>query len=1095
VRRLNESFLEFLRNLIISGYNIPLATFFKVLQGVHLQRKSSRRLTWLLLVYLFASLGFAAPSDSFAQKTNPADYSKEPLVVERVAVKVVFENDGTYVQEASARVRIQSQAGVQKYGIVNFFYPSASATMEVGYVRVIKSDGRIVQTPAENFLDMPADVTRQAPYYSDLKVEQAAVKGLEIGDIVEYQYRMRMKTPIDPGQFWYFYDFMRDNIALEETLQISVPRDRYVKVQSPKYPPVATEEGAYRIYTWKTANLERKPEKLGPRTDEPDEPEPPAVQITTFHNWDELGQWFRGLFAPRAAVTPEIQAKADELTRGAKSDAEKIQAIYNFVSTKFRYIGISLGIGRFQPHAAADVLTNDYGDCKDKHTLFAALLAAENIKAYPALIRSSGKIDPDVPSPAQFDHVITALPQGKSFEFLDTTSEVAPLGFLVQPLRDKQALVMPENASAQLVQTPADPPFKSFFTFQADGTLDDSGTLVSKMQMTFRGDAELIYRGAFRQVAQPQWNEFIQRVSAGLGFGGTVSDVTASPPDATEIPFHIEYNYTRKEYSDWENRRISPPFPPYFLPEAPDESEKDPKPIKLGSPVEESHHATLKLPAKADPQLRPPVDLTESFAEYHATYTFSNGVLRVEQRLISKAHEVPPAQFEAYRKFVKAVLNDRNSMIPLFGDSSTSKATDGNTEARTLYEYGRQTWLQHDLSEAARAFQQAVEKDPQYAQAWLDLGRAHYYLGDLDRSVIELKKSIALDPDLQHAYKLMAAEIGHAHHEEEALDLWRELKKANPQDTDALRNIAVVLARRKQYAEAAAELDAALKIKPGDPGLLLQLGRISFKMGDKEKGAGDVLKAAESDSRSFIQNDAAYLMADNNVRLDDALPMAEKAVQDAEHASAQISLDRDLTVDDIHTVVPLTTYWDTLGWVHFRLNHLNLAEKYLLSGWTLTQDPVIADHLGQVYEKEGKIHEAAVAYSRALSATGDPPEGTRTRWNAVRPGGRHHAGEDPNPAALQDLRTVKLGRLATKHVTAEFFLLFAPSPKPVGVKFISGSEELRSVGKALAAAKFDVPFPDSGPVQILRRGILDCEPELPNCLFVFIPPGDVQSVK
>jgi transglutaminase-like putative cysteine protease len=67
---------------------------------------------------------------------------------------------------------------------------------------------------------------------------------------------------------------------------------------------------------------------------------------------------------------------------------------------------------------------SDYGDCKDKHTLFAALLAAEGIKAYPVLIRAEGdtdNVDPDVPSPMQFSHVITAVPQDKGYLFLDTT--------------------------------------------------------------------------------------------------------------------------------------------------------------------------------------------------------------------------------------------------------------------------------------------------------------------------------------------------------------------------------------------------------------------------------------------------------------------------------------------------------------------------------------------------------------------------------------------------------------------------------------------------------------------------------------------------
>ena len=100
---------------------------------------------------------------------------------------------------------------------------------------------------------------------------------------------------------------------------------------------------------------------------------------------------------------------------------------------RFRFVEVPLrgnfpGIGRYQPHSATDVLSNDFGDCKDKHTLFAALLAAENIKAMPVLINSSAKIDPDVPSPAQFDHVITALPQGNGYQFLDTTPEVAPYG-------------------------------------------------------------------------------------------------------------------------------------------------------------------------------------------------------------------------------------------------------------------------------------------------------------------------------------------------------------------------------------------------------------------------------------------------------------------------------------------------------------------------------------------------------------------------------------------------------------------------------------------------------------------------------------------
>ncbi len=90
--------------------------------------------------------------------------------------------------------------------------------------------------------------------------------------------------------------------------------------------------------------------------------------------------------AGRDAVTPAIQAKADSLTANAKTDTEKVCLLYDYVSTHDHYIGIDFGVGRYQPHMAAEVLTNQYDDCKDKHTVLAALLHAEGFKVAAGLI-------------------------------------------------------------------------------------------------------------------------------------------------------------------------------------------------------------------------------------------------------------------------------------------------------------------------------------------------------------------------------------------------------------------------------------------------------------------------------------------------------------------------------------------------------------------------------------------------------------------------------------------------------------------------------------------------------------------------------------
>ena len=60
--------------------------------------------------------------------------------------------------------------------------------------------------------------------------------------------------------------------------------------------------------------------------------------------------------------------------------------IRKYDRSPYTHVGIDLGVGRFQPHAASQVLSNQYGDCKDKDTLLEALLRAKGISVSPALV-------------------------------------------------------------------------------------------------------------------------------------------------------------------------------------------------------------------------------------------------------------------------------------------------------------------------------------------------------------------------------------------------------------------------------------------------------------------------------------------------------------------------------------------------------------------------------------------------------------------------------------------------------------------------------------------------------------------------------------
>src|SRR5260370_36707496 len=93
-----------------------------------------------------------------------------------------------------------------------------------------------------------------------------------------------------------------------------------------------------------------------------------------------------------------------------------------------------------------------------------------------------------------FNHVITAIPRGDSFLFLDTTPEVAPYGVLMQNLRDRKVLVIPSSAHSLLVSTPPDLPFPSGERVRVDSSIDSRGTLDAKVHLEERGDGEIALR-------------------------------------------------------------------------------------------------------------------------------------------------------------------------------------------------------------------------------------------------------------------------------------------------------------------------------------------------------------------------------------------------------------------------------------------------------------------------------------------------------------------------------------------------------------------------------------------------------------------------
>ncbi len=1102
---------------------------------------------------LIAAL-FASPVQAQAPEKKP-NLSEEAAVIEQSLSKASFEADGTSVRESTKRVRIQSDAGVQVFGILSVGYQKAFEEAEIVYVRVYKPDGAIVTTPLDDIQDIEAEITREAPFYSDLREKHIAVKGLGVGDVLEWQTRQRTIKPIAPGHFWCDYEFLKQIIVLDEQFQLSVPRDAYVNVKSPELKPKIHDEGNRRIYEWKRAQLDHQEDEKE-KFQTPFRGPQPDIQVSSFHSWDEVGRWYDSLQRDRIAPSPEVRAKAIELTRNATTEEEKTRILYTYVATQFRYIGVAFGIGRYQPHTAADVLSNSYGDCKDKHTLLASLLQAVGVEAWPALISSRLSADPDVPTPAQFDHVITVLHRGKELVWLDTTAEVGPFGFLLMNLRDKQALVIPPNAPASLMKTPVDPPFASYQKFHMTATLNDDGELKGKVEQEYRGDAEVLFRAAFRRLPQPRWKDLVQNISYSLGYGGTVADVSSSKPDLTTEPFHLSYQYDRKDYSDWKaNKRISPTPSLSDLPDLSEEHEKSGAPLFLGSPIEVLYTTEIRIPKGYKPELPKDVDLTTDLAEYHAKYSLVDDVVKVEQRLRTRKNEISSAQYSAYKDFRRKVSDDESSWIT-FTSASTStenRAADKNeatnnswpklpdTAAAHMYSDGADLMRKNDLRAALDKFEKAAKLDPKLPGVWYFIGTIKISLQQTEQGLDAMRRQTKETPDVPMAYKGFSSYLMWLHRPEEALPVLQQLNKIAPDDRAAPVSLGNCLFILKRYKEASSSFETAAKLNPKSAFIYLMLGKSYLETDDSDKAYSAFAKAVSLDNEySSMRNDAAYSLAEHKIHLHEAQLWAEQAVKNREDDTRNLNGKQ---FDSGHTALmsQLAAYWDTLGWVYFQNGDYKGAEPYLRAAWWMGQGSTEGYHLAQTYEKLDEAKNAAHFYAfSAASPDPLPSAEARTRLYSML---GVHAAESAIASAREELgkmRTIHLAKLPGRKGTAEFLILFTNNgeeglpaqpaksaesdktsedskpinaaqfadpgavshtekpPKPLRpsveqVRFISGSEELHGLEEQLRKTNFEVPFPDHVLTKIVRRGLLNCGAYSKGCDFVLLTADHMRN--
>jgi transglutaminase-like putative cysteine protease len=457
-----------------------------------------------------------------------------PVTVERMVQRFNVNADGSYRQFSETIIRIDAPQAIDSFGVQRIDYASSRETIDSIEARVIQPDGGTVTVPPESIRTQD-EGNSDAKGFSDTKYKVIIFPKVRVGSRLYWKSASTVSSPVFQGQFFNAWT-LSPNVSIDYwEINITFPFGKALYIENRGVDggleASSTEGDHYRF-------IYRHPTSVPPeQVAVAEEDYADLLRVSTFPDVLAVGKAYSESAKPKALVTDRIRALALSVTNGLTDDRQKAKALYRWVSKNIRYVGVWLGTGAYVPHSADEVLSNEYGDCKDHVALLQALLHAVGIDSVPVLINSGSSYT--LPRVGTFtNHVITYLPSLDLY--VDSTAQFAPFGVLPYGDSDKPVILTSLNRLGKTPATHVDTNVtrtKVSMVIHADATIEGTSTA------TMAGVAEITSRSTrFEAKSDPQ-----DRVVRGLlaRFGETGSgSMTYVEPENLDVPYWVEGRFS-----------------------------------------------------------------------------------------------------------------------------------------------------------------------------------------------------------------------------------------------------------------------------------------------------------------------------------------------------------------------------------------------------------------------------------------------------------------------------------------------------------------------------------------------------------------------
>lgn len=587
-----------------------------------------------------------------------------------------LEADGTGTTTFRQIIQILRPEGAEDYQEMRFSYAPKHEKLTINWIRVVKPDGTVISEKPTQVQESDVPAQMGDPIYSDRKVIRVSISGVEAGTIVDYSTTTEEFKPFLTGDAMHSWSISTGLAVSRSRYIVDVPASVKLNLREENldFKRLEVVAGGRRTLTWAARDLEKvKPEAFAADSNGVYMSVAWALPIT----WSDIGKWYAANARDRYAVTPEVSAKLAELVKGARTLDDTLRAVHRWVAQDVRYVSIALGLGGYQPRSPAEVLSTGFGDCKDKATIFVAMLNRMGITARPVLLNSTGGVLEKLPSIGQFDHAIAAYrrPGRTIWEYVDLTASLTPFGELPFGPQGEFGIIVHPDGKIEEVTFPLSTVAENSTTIRFVGALKEDGTFSGTYEETARGNQQYGMREAFENpLDSAQKAQIANNVARNWfpGADGTGLETLAGKDllAAVRVGFRIT-NGRAAQLAGPTLLLKNPAGTMVAFADAARELDALPPrrfpidPIKIFGYRESVLEMELTLPQGWRASLPGGVDAESPFGVYRTEYRQEGNVLRVRRVVRGVNGLQPPNARDALTAWMRAIAKDDASVIVL----------------------------------------------------------------------------------------------------------------------------------------------------------------------------------------------------------------------------------------------------------------------------------------------------------------------------------------------------------------------------------------------------------------------------------------------